>query len=240
MTSDETPDGARARFVQQIVQEAGRDIPVFTGLPSPNPGRHLLDSLIVSALPQPHSIHDGFSELLQNPQAIHWVGIGSFTNLAWVASHFYVNGMRITAMGGRLEDDPVTRPEHNIKVDPIAVDTVVKMCKDITFVPSTVTMSEAAAVNRTHPALSILAEMGAKAALDNFEIWFKEKYDKSYQHDLETLAFACGIAGGEIQNASMDSDGHFISDERSHVRVVSGQFEYEKVWQWFYANHGAR
>lgn len=237
VTSDETPDGARARFVQRIVQEEGRDIPVFAGLPSPNPGKHLLGRFAVDTLPQSPSITDGFADLLQNPETLHWVGVGSFTNLAWAGSHFNLKGMRVTAMGGRLGDDPVTRPEHNVKVDPVAAVTVAELFEDITFVPSTVTMSEAMAVDSSHYVLRLLEAKGAQAALMNFEVWFKEKYTTSYQHDLATLAFACGAAGGAVRNARLGTDGRFVYDKDATSRVVSGQFDYQRVWQWFYATH---
>lgn len=235
VTSDETPDGARARFVQQIVREAGRDIPVFTGLPSPNPGRHLLGKLAAGLSTQPPSMTEGFSALLEYPETLHWVGIGSFTNLAWVGNNFDTRAMRVTAMGGRFDYDPITRPEHNIKVDPESAAAVMEMFDDITLLPSTVTMSEAMAVDRAHAALTVLKAQGATAALQNFAVWFEERFDKSYQHDLETLAFACGAAGGAVKSVRMNNEGRFSDDENASVKAVYGEFEYDKVWQWFYA-----
>ena len=172
--------------------------------------------------------------LLQHPENIHWVGIGSFTNLAWVGKNFNAHSMRITAMGGRLDTDPTMRLEHNVKVDPDSAMAATELFDDITFLPSTVTMSEAMAVSATHPALAILRAEGAMAALSNFDQWFENKYEKSYQHDLATLAFACGAARGAVKCVRMNREGRFMDDEISNVRVVYGEFEYEKVWQWFY------
>lgn len=237
VTSDETLYGARARFVQRLVHEAGADIPVYTGLPSPNPGSHLLDMLASGAFPPLPLMAEGLGPLLQHPENIHWVGIGSFTNLAWVGKNFNAHSMRVTAMGGRLDTDPTMRLEHNVKVDPDSAMAATELFDDITFLPSTVTMSEAMAVSSTHPALAILRAEGAMAALSNFDQWFENKYEKSYQHDLATLAFACGAARGAVKRVRMNREGRFTDDESSNVRVVYGGFEYEKVWQWFYSSH---
>lgn len=235
VTSDETPDGARARFVKQLVNEAGSDIPVFTGLPSPNPGKHLLGKLVGGLSVQPPIMTVSMGALLAHPETIHWVGIGSFTNLAWVGRNYHAYDMRVTAMGGRLSSDPVVRPEHNVKVDPEAAVSVVDMFNDITFVPSTVTMSELMAVSHDHEALKILKARGALSALNNFEVWFRDKFDKSYQHDLETLAFACGAASGAVKSVTMNREGRFNDGKGSNINVVYGDFEYDKVWEWFYA-----
>ena len=84
ITSDETADGARARFVEQLVHESGSDIPVFTGHESPYPGKHLLGKLAVGLSPQLPSIESGFIDLVSGLSSVHWVGFGSYTNLAWL------------------------------------------------------------------------------------------------------------------------------------------------------------
>lgn len=236
VTSDESPDGARARFVQQLVRETGKDIPVFTGLESPHPGKHLLGHLAVVSVPQPPSIKDGFLELVSQLPNPHWVGIGSYTNLAWLGKQpdYNIEDMQVTVMGGRLASDANMRPEHNVKVDPDAALAAAQLFGHMMFVPSTVTMSEKMAVSVTHPALDVLRVKNMQSALRNFAIWFEYKHPQSYQHDLETLAYAYGAVSAAVKKVRINHEGRLTDDESSLTKTVYGDFDYDEVWRWFY------
>jgi len=238
VSSDETGDGKRAEVVRAIV---GGRAPVFTGLSSPYPGTHVLDQLHIPPTLHPESVDDGFLDLINHAaqdSSLLWVGIGSYTNLAWLhdKNPELAESMRVVLMGGRMNMKEGDRPEHNFKVDPEAAMSVATSFPHLTYVPATTTMHERVRVDVSHPLISYLArgnEPWQAASLENFNVWFERRFDASYQHDALTLA----IALGAVRNLSLTRvraarDGGLSEDETCRALAVSGGVEHDAFWQW--------
>lgn len=241
VTSDETHDGARARFVKSLV---GDQIPVLTGLPSPYPGKHVIDDLDVSGIEQPPSMESALPGMIYESARgnnVHWIGIGSYTNLAWLfESHRELaRSMNITLMGGRLNYSAGDRPEHNFKVDPDAALLVAEAASKLMYVPATVTMHEQTRVDKEHLLISYLAsgtEPWKKAALANFDVWFKERFPASYQHDALTLGIAVGaVRYARSVKVRATSSGGLIEDSSSNVLAVADGVDYDAFWSWVWS-----
>jgi len=238
VTSDETPDGRRAKLVRAIV---GDRAPVLTGLPSPNPGKHILGRLHLSDSLEPLLMSDVLPGLIQETVQdadIAWVGIGSYTNLAWLHQKHpeFTESMRVVLMGGRMNYKEGDRPEHNFKIDPDAALRVATEFPRLTYVPATTTMHEATRVDATHPLVDYLSsgrEAWQVAALENFNVWFEERFNSSYQHDALTLAVALGaIRNVALTRVRVIREGALIEDPASRVEAVKGSVDYEAFWQW--------
>jgi len=238
VTSDETRNGARARFVKSLVGDCAT---VLTGLPSPYPGKHVLDKLDVSSREQPPSMEEILPRMLETAALdsdIHWIGIGSYTNLAWLFDSYpqYAKSMKVTLMGGRLNHSENDRPEHNFKVDPDAAMKVAEVAHELLYVPTTVTSHDRTYVDRAHPLISYL-ESGAEAwkatALTNFDVWFAERFPASYQHDALTLGIALGAVRYTLStHVRATPPGGLIEDRTSRVTAVAGGVDYDGFWNW--------
>jgi inosine-uridine nucleoside N-ribohydrolase len=238
VTSDETADGARARFVRSIVGDSAL---VLTGLPSPHPGKHVLDELRVSDIEQPPAMQAVLPELLRDVVRdgdMHWVGIGSYTNLAWLFDSYpaLAQSMKVTLMGGRLNHSENDRPEHNFKVDPDAAMKVAEAAHELVYVPTTVTTHDQTRIDRTHPLISYLEagpEPWKAIVLANFDIWFRERFPASYQHDALTLGIALGaVPYTRSTHVRASRPGGLIEDPSSSVTAVAGGVDYDTFWRW--------
>lgn len=238
VTSDETRDGARARFVKSLV---GNHAAVLTGLPSPYPGKHVLDKLDVSSSEQPSSMVGELPHMLEQASGdgdIHWIGIGSYTNLAWLFDSYpqYAESIKVTLMGGRLNHSKTDRPEHNFKVDPDAAVKVAEVAQNLTYVPTTVTSHDQIRVDAAHPLISYLRsgpESWKMAALANFDVWFAERFPSSYQHDALTLGIALGAVGYTLSSqVRATPPGGLVEDPASRITAVAGGVDYDAFWKW--------
>jgi inosine-uridine nucleoside N-ribohydrolase len=235
LTSDETPNCERARLVQQIVNESGAEIPVFAGLQSPRAGKHIFEHVPAPNVPEPQKIGNGLLELLGG--STHWIGLGPYTNLEYVLRQIPGLGERadfnITLMGARLAEDIITRPEHNVKVDPVAAAYVASRSRGILFAPSTITMSEETRLGANHPILGTLREIGHRSVVRNFEAWFEYRFPASYQHDLLTLGIGCKTVGYDMysQVELINQDRLAESSASPHVSVTGG-VQYSAMWTW--------
>lgn len=239
VTSDEIDGDRRARFTQSL---AGK-VPVMAGLASPNPGKHILDHLTLQepggVAPMQEELPRVMKEALQTGP-ISWIGIGSYTNLAWLIDHHpeLVSTMRVTLMGGRLNHTDNDRPEHNFKVDPLAAMKVAEALSDVTFVPTTVTTHADNRVDASHPLISYLSQSGRDwqmAALQNFEVWFEKRFPASYQHDALTLAIAANaIRHARTVNVRATPSGGLIEDDTSRIKAVADDVDYDGMWQWIW------
>jgi len=238
ITSDETNDGGRSKLVRALVGQDG--VPVFTGAPSPNPGKHLLDRLSLDNSLQPQRMRDELLSLVdaQRDDNLLWVGIGSYTNLAWLYDKrpHLADSMRVVLMGGRMNYNEGDRPEHNFKVDPDAAVLVATRVRNLTYVPATTTMHERTRVDAEHPFINYLSSGQASwqtVARENFNVWFEERFDSSYQHDALTLAIAVGALHGLTQTpVRVSREGGLTEDDTSHIHAVTGGVDYDAFWQW--------
>lgn len=238
VTSDETHDGARARFVKSLV---GDRVPVLTGFSSPHPGKHVLDKLSTLNIEQPPSMEHllpGMIDDTTRDSNLHWIGIGSYTNLAWLLDSRpeLAESMRVTLMGGRLNHTENDRPEHNFKVDPDAAMKIAESAHELLYVPTTVTSHNKTYVDRAHPLISYLAdgsEPWKVAALANFDVWFAERFPASYQHDALTLGIALGAVQYTLSTRVRASrPGGLIEDPTSRATAVAGGVDYDAFWSW--------
>lgn len=234
ITSDETPGGERARYVQQLVNEAGADIPVYTGIVSPYPGKSIFEHMPAPSIAQPQRIGRQFMKLLDGPLA--WIGLGPYTNLQFVLMAKpelrTSEDFRAVLMGGRLPHDTVERAEHNVKVDPEAAVYVTEHCSDVLFVPATVTGVESMSVTATHAIIGMLQARGFSSAVNNFETWFAHRYPQSFQHDMLTLGIGYGAVDFAFWEHVSVSGSRLRADEASPVLAVKDGVDYDKAWAW--------
>lgn len=239
VTSDEIGGDRRAHFVRSL---AGR-VPVIAGLASPNPGKHVLDYLRVESrdpIPMMQDELPGIIDSALRNGPVSWIGIGSYTNLAWLIERYprLASELRVTLMGGRLNHTEHDRPEHNFKVDPSAAMKVSEAISDLTFVPTTVTTNEATRVDASHSLIAYLSQSDEEwcaAALQNFEVWFDNRFPASYQHDALTLAIAThAIRRFDTVHVRATPTGGLVEDDSSSIRAVSGNVDYDGLWRWIW------
>lgn len=248
MTNDETPDGVRARFARLLLDELARaDVVTASGaVLSPDP-TCVIDDLVPGGIPgQRTDIVEVFRETCSRTQGpLRWLGLGSMTNLARVVSEepSLAARLRVIQMGGALAYRDPTRAEHNLRLDPGAVRTVLEAVREgilavPVFVASEVTFTPRMEITASHPIYRTLSLAGRRAwprlLTDHVDRWVDRCHPGSIQHDALTLTAALGLPFVEcdLKRVAVDEIGRTTeSDDGADVRwSVSADYDAFMVW----------
>jgi pyrimidine-specific ribonucleoside hydrolase len=193
--------GERARFARHLLDLAGRpDVTVIAGrqLGEEPPPHFCVSDLIPERITAQSG--DAAAAVAAVCAAVsgtvRWVGMGPMSNLAdlLTARPELADRLALTQMGGALNYRDPTRAEHNFRLDPPAVRTVLAAVRRPRLITSEVTFRPEMALTRGSPEYELLtrpdAPPWARILASHCDRWFERFYPATMQHDGLTLSAA--------------------------------------------------
>ncbi|MFF0452966.1 nucleoside hydrolase [Nocardia africana] len=167
VTVDEYPDGRRSKLARHLLDLLGRsDVRVVAGLSLGASGYWAADGLFPADLDLPHvDLYDVMSELCEaGSKSVRCLSLGPLTDNARLlitdthraAPLGLERLLRVTAMGGALQYRKPERAEHNWRMNPAAVQTVLAEVEHVALVLSDHTFVDEIAVSASSPIYRLL------------------------------------------------------------------------------------
>ncbi|WP_280471278.1 nucleoside hydrolase [Nocardia cyriacigeorgica] len=203
VTADEFPDGRRSILARHLLDLLGReDVVVAAGATAGESKYWAADGLVpAGAHPWPLDLYATVATLTDPASSapLRWLGIGPLTDLARLLEIDsgrrnplgLARRLRIWQMGGALEYRQPDRAEHNFRLDPKAVHTVVDRAENLTLVLSDHTFTPVIAVDPDSPIYRLLATSSipwAQVIARHLDQWFARFHPASMMHDPLTFA----------------------------------------------------
>jgi pyrimidine-specific ribonucleoside hydrolase len=239
LTNDEA-DGERARLARHLLDLLGRpDVPVVAGASLPG-----TPPMVISAPPsvpaQPGSPLDAVAKVTAGRSAVRWLGIGAMTNLAAVLTVPETRSrLRIVQMGGALNYRNPDRAEHNVRRDPAAVATVLRLA-DVrpSFVMSDHTFRPEIGIGPDSPFYRHWRRPDATAwqrlLADHHDGFFARFHPESLEHDPLTLSAVVGEPFVAFTDAAIviDYKGRMRLEPDGHPVRLSQSVDYDGFLRW--------
>lgn len=200
--------GQRAMLARHLLDLAGRpDVPVAEGATGPGGDPYWQAGEIVpaGAPRQPADVSAAVRKVCAAARGpVRWVGMGPMSNLARLASAEprLFRRLRVTQMGGAVAYRDPDRGEHNFRLDPAAVQAVLRaaagrtqpaielVTSDVTWTPQ-IEVTAASSLYRMLAAAPAGSWAGLAAA--HLDRWFTACHPGSRQHDALALTAALGL-----------------------------------------------
>ncbi|MFI7190159.1 nucleoside hydrolase [Nocardia nova] len=206
VTVDEYPDGRRAKLARHLLDLLGRsDVRVVAGLSLGASGYWAADGLFPADIDLPHvDLHDVMSELCEaGAKSVRCLSLGPLTDLARLliadthrtAPLGLQRLLRVTAMGGALQYRKPERAEHNWRMNPAAVQTVLAEVEHVALVLSDHTFVDEIAVSVSSPIYRLLnswPERWAQLLRAHYDQFFARFYPASKLHDAVAASLILG------------------------------------------------
>ena len=194
VTTDEVR-GERARFARCLLDLLGRpDVPVVAGADLGNDRYFCVEGLAPHAVPrQSADVVRAVEKVCAASEVVRWVGLGPMSNLGRLGADL-LDKLVVTQMGGAIEYRRPGGVEHNFRLDPTAVGSVLPALRRPTLILSDVTFDPAMELTPASPLYADLAAAGApewaRLIRVHLDRWLERFYPGSMQHDAMTLAAA--------------------------------------------------
>lgn len=200
--------GQRARLARLLLDLAGRpDVPVIEGAPGPDGDPYwLAGDLVPAAVPrQQADVTAAVRDVCAAARGpVRWAGMGPVSNLARLAAAQpgLLRRLRVTQMGGAITYRDPSRAEHNFRLDPAAVLTVLRAAAAgalpaLELVTSDVTWTDRIEVTADSELYKTLgaapAGSWAEIAAAHLDRWFTDWHPGSRQHDALALSAALDL-----------------------------------------------
>jgi pyrimidine-specific ribonucleoside hydrolase len=243
LTCDEL-DGERARLARYLLDLAGRpDVPVAAGQGATQSPLFSATGLVPGYVPrQPHDVPAAVDVVCAQPGAVRWVGMGPMSNLARVLAvrPDLATRLVLTQMGGAIRYRDPERAEHNVRLDPDAVRSVLALVPRPGLVTSDVTFHPQMELGPDSPAYALLSAADApqwapvlRAHLDG---WFAAYHPGSMQHDALTLSAALQLPFVDFaqRHIGFDAIGRMsvLTEPDGIVAFVSRKAHYSAFQRW--------
>lgn len=223
VTVDEYPDGRRAKLARHLLDLLGRsDVRVVAGLSLGASGYWAADGLFPADLDLPYvELYDVMSELCEaGSRPVRCLSLGPLTDIARLlitdtrrSTHLGLKRrMHITAMGGALNYRRPGTAEHNWRMNPAAVQTVLAEAEHVALVLSDHTFVDEIAVSACSPIYRLLAsrrDEWARLLREHYDQFFARFYDSSKLHDAvaASLVLGQGFVRGGVREFELRRDG---------------------------------
>lgn len=250
VTSDETPDGSRARFVRLLLDQLGRrDVRVIQGAALSTKPYSSIDHIDTQGA-QPDdvgldAIYSAVQTLLTDAGTVRWVGMAPMTNLADVLTRLapeQIPRLDVTQMGFAINYRDPDRAEHNVRLDVDAARTVLEHAEELTdldLVLSDITFTPELELGPDHRIAQAIAAgetPWARTMHSHLTGWFDNFYPSTIQHDALALSVALALpfVRQGLVRAEIDEIGRLskTGTDDGYPVFVSYEAYYEAFWQW--------
>ncbi|MFW5421075.1 nucleoside hydrolase [Nocardiopsis sp. CNT-189] len=250
ITTDEIAGDHRARFARHLLDTLGLpELPVAAGADLGNTRYHCVQGLTPDSVPaqtlDPIAAIREIAARSSGP--IRWAGMGPMTNLARLCQQApeLLPRLRLTQMGGALRYRDPRQAEHNLRLDPEAVRTVLGhtaegrlatpelITSEITFVPDT-------EITADHPLYRALASPGAPEwaglLVAGMDRWFERFFPATKQHDALALSAALELpfVDSDPMELELDAIGRTTASEKGTRVRVSTSAHYPGFMAWLH------
>ncbi len=139
---------------------------------------------------------------------------------------------------GALNYRDPSRPEHNIRLDPAAARTVLRLAKEPRLVTSDVTFTSKIEITRASELYGRLAAPGAPAwarlLVEHLDRWFASFHPGTIQHDALALSAALELPFVEfdLTAVALDELGRMTEATAGAPVFLSYAAEYEAFLHW--------
>jgi inosine-uridine nucleoside N-ribohydrolase len=166
--------------------------------------------------------------------------MGPMSNLAAVlaSSPELSERLMVTQMGGALNYRDSSRAEHNIRLDPVAARTVLRLAKEPLFVTSDVTFTAEIEVTAESAIYRSLAAPDspewARLLTEHLDRWFAEFHPGTIQHDALTLSAALELpfVNFDLVRVALDEIGRMREDDDGAPIFMSYSARYPAFLRW--------
>ncbi|PXX53969.1 inosine-uridine nucleoside N-ribohydrolase [Nocardia tenerifensis] len=246
ITADELPDGRRSMFARHLLDLLGREeVVVAAGATLGESKYWAADGLIPpGAHAWPLDLYTAVATVCgaESSKPLRWLGIGPMTDLAQLLEFDagrseplgLARRLRIWQMGGALERQQ-DKAEHNFRLDPAAVRTVLDRVESLALVLADHTFTPVLAVDADSPIYRMLAasrKPWAQLIARHLEQWFDRFHPASMLHDPLTFAALRGdFVSLEHREFWLDPDGQMHLGP-GHIARLSSTVDYPGFLTW--------
>ncbi len=242
VTSDEHR-GTRARFARHLLDQLGRsDVPIVAGADLGNSKYFCVGDLVPPSVgPQSTNLVAAMDDLcVVTPGQVRWVGIGPMTNLARLIQRRpeLISRLTITQMGGAINYRDPKRAEHNFRLDPAAVHTVLANAPHLRLVTSDVSFNPHNAVTRDSVIYRDLCDATdrpwASTLRQHMDHWFDSFHPATMQHDALTLSVALELPFVTLllDEIHIGDDARMTLTPQGHRLFLSASADYPAFMRW--------
>jgi pyrimidine-specific ribonucleoside hydrolase len=200
--------------------------------------------MVISAPPsvpaQPDGLLDAVATVTAGADVVRWLGIGAMTNLAAaLAVPETRSRLRIVQMGGALNYRNPDRAEHNVRRDPAAVATVLRLAAvRPSFVMSDHTFRREIGIGPDSRFYRHWRRRDASAwqrlLADHHDGFFARFHPESLEHDPLTLSAVLGEPFVAFTDATIaiDDKGRMRLEPDGHPVRLSQSVDYDSFLRW--------
>ncbi|MDN2495968.1 hypothetical protein FHY52_04550 [Nocardia nova] len=238
VTVDEYPDGRRSKLARHLLDLLGRsDVRVVAGLSLGASGYWAADGLFPADIDLPHvELYDVMSELCgAGSKSVRCLRLGPLTDIARLlitdthraAPLGLERLLRVTAMGGALQYRKPERAEHNWRMNPAAVQTVLAEVEHVALVLADHTFVDENAVSASSPIYRLLASQPdewARLLSAHYDQFFARFYPASKLHDAvaASLVLGQGFVRGGVREFELRRDGRMRDGSGARAWLSEG------------------
>ncbi|MBF6137767.1 nucleoside hydrolase [Nocardia otitidiscaviarum] len=247
ITTDEFPDGRRSMFARRLLDLLGREEVVVAAGATLGESRYWSAGGLVppGAHPWPLDLYAAVTAVCgaDTSKPVRWLGLGPMTDLAQLLEFDagrsnplgLARRLRVWQMGGALEYRQPDKAEHNFRLDPGAVRTVVDRTENLALVLSDHTFMPMLAVDADNPIYRLLStsrKPWAQLIAHHLDQWFARFHPASMLHDPLTFAALRGdFVAFEHREFRLEPDGRMHLGP-GHIARLSSTVDYLGFLDW--------